>query len=159
MGPGRRLRDALAPFDKFSTGPSRGCGRMVVVTQAPLDYQARNQAVAPGRRRFKRAALACAFGLLMAPAAVFVAFVAGLAEQWAVIRLVVPYAMLVSGNDLVGGDEVFLAIVMQFPAYGLIVGAAGLTGERAGRRAAIAVGVAHVLAALASFAVSYAAGL
>jgi hypothetical protein len=129
------------------------------VTRAPLDYQPRNEAVAPGRRRFKRAALACALGLLLAPAAVVVAFVASLAEQWVVIRLLLPYATLLSGDGtLQGGDGTFVVIVAQFPAYGLIVGAAGLTGDRAGRRAMLALGTAHVLAALASFAASYAAG-
>ena len=131
------------------------------MTQAPLDYQPRSEAVASGRRRFKRAALACAFGLVMAPVAAFVAFVAGLAEEWSVVRLLVPYATLLSGDGTLrdGGDGSFFVALAQFPAYGLIVGAAGLTGERAGRRAAIAVTVAHVLAALASFAASYTAGL
>jgi hypothetical protein len=133
---------------------------MVVVTQAPLDYQARGDAVAPRRRRFKRAALACAFGLVMAPVAGFVAFVAGLAEQWAIVRLLLPYATLLSGDGTLrdGGDGSFYVALAQFPAYGLIVGAAGLTGERAGRRAWFAIGSAHVLAALGSFAASYAAG-
>jgi hypothetical protein len=133
---------------------------MVRVTQAPLDYQPRSEAVAPGRRRFRRAAIAGVAGVVMAPVAIVVAFAAGLAEQWAVVRLLVPYATLLSGDGTLRGDDgPFVLVVAQFPAYGLIVGAAGLTGERAGRRASIAVTVAHVLAALGSFAASYAAGL
>ena len=104
--------------------------------------------------------MACAFGLLMAPAAVFLAFVASLAEQWAVLRLLLPYATLLSGDGtLRGNDASFVLGVAQFPAYGLIVGAAQLTGERAGRRASTAVTIAHVLAAVASFAASFTAGL
>ena len=132
---------------------------MMVVPQTPLDYQPGNDAVAPGRRRFKRAALIGAVGIMMAPVAVFVAYVASLAEQWAVIRLLLPYATLLSGDGTLRGDDgSFVVGVAQFPAYGLIVGAAQSTSEKAGPRALIAVGSAHILALLASFAASYAAG-
>src|SRR5687768_18534295 len=84
----------------------------------------------------------------MAPVAVSVAFAAALAVEWTpAAQLLVPYATLLSGNGTLGGDdEVFLAVVAQFPAYGLIVGAAELTRERAGRRALLAIGLIHVIA-------------